>query len=263
MPSNQSNSKGLTRRVQEQVEPLQLDIKQVTRTKSIFNENQIQKLFNSTPARHKFQRPAKGGGQWDYLKTGYVRRVLDSVFGFNWDFEVETSAAEAFEIAKLTKMVVVKGILTGRVWVDGELVTIRKVQFGRNEVQFKKVPVIVDGKTVYEDVTVNGKAVRRPKMEPGTEPLDFGNNLKAAGSDALKKCASLLGIGADVYDPEEFMAIEIIGSEESSERSKNLNKQIKNAKRAVRSAAKPVGKPNDSAKKDAAQDKAAKKGGTK
>lgn len=217
---------GLTRRVREQVEPLQLEMKQITRTQSIFNENQVQKLFNSTPQRSKYMRPAKGGGQWTYLKTGYVRRVLDSIFGFNWDFDVETSVAEAFEIAKITKVCVVKGVVSGRVKVDGEWVEIRKVQFGRAEVKFKK---------------------------DSTDPLDFGNDMKAAASDALKKCASLLGIGADVYDPEEFMAIEITGSEENDARKKQLKKQIRNARRAVHAAATKVGQQNDSAKRDEAK----------
>lgn len=217
---------GLTRRVQEQVAPLQLDMKQVTRTQSIFNENQVQKLFNSTPIRSKYSRPAKGGGQWTYLKTGYVRRVLDSIFGFNWDFEVQTDLAEAFEVAKITKSCVVKGVLTGRVKVDGVWVPVRKTQFGRAEVKFK---------------------------QNSTEPLDFGNDMKAATSDALKKCASLLGIGADVYDPEEFMAIEIVGSEENDARTKQIKKQIRNARRAVRAQATKVGQQNEAAARDKAK----------
>lgn len=190
------------------IQKLELDINQVSRAKSVFNQNQIQKIFNSTPARYKYERPAKGGGNWTYVKSSYVRKVLDGVFGFNWNFDIETTLAEAFEIAKLTKVCVVKGTLTGKVSVDGEWLEISKTQFGRSEVKFKR---------------------------DSTEPLDFGNDMKAATSDCLKKCASLFGIGADVYEAGEFMEIEIVGSLENSDRAKATEKRIKAAKKAVES----------------------------
>lgn len=179
---------------------LQLDIKQVTRTTSLLNENQIQKIWNSTPERYKYSRPAKGGGNWTYIKSSYVRKVLDSVFGFNWSFDIDTSLSEAFEIAKATKMCVVKGTLSGRVKHDGEWITLSKTQFGRAEVKLKK---------------------------NSTELLDFGNDMKAATSDCLKKCASLFGIGADVYEQGEFQEIELIGSQENSDRAKLTADRVK------------------------------------
>jgi hypothetical protein len=190
----------------QQIAKLQLDINQVSRAKSVFNQNQIQKIFNSTPARYKYDRPAKGGGTWTYIKSSYVRKVLDGVFGFNWNFDIETTLSEAFEIAKLTKVCVVKGTLTGKVNIDGEWLEVRKTQFGRAEVKFKK---------------------------NSTELLDFGNDMKAATSDCLKKCASLFGIGADVYEAGEFMEIEVIGSLENTDRAKATEKRIKDAKKAL------------------------------
>lgn len=193
---------------------LQLDIKQVTRTTSLLNENQIQKIWNSTPERYKYSRPAKGGGNWTYIKSSYVRKVLDSVFGFNWSFDIDTSLGEAFEIAKATKMCVVKGTLSGRVKHDGEWITLSKTQFGRAEVKFQMVGTGQD---------------RRIKVDENGMPLllDFGNDMKAATSDCLKKCASLFGIGADVYEASEFQAIEIIGSQENSDRAKLTEDRIK------------------------------------
>jgi hypothetical protein len=179
---------------------LQLDIKQVTRTTSLLNENQIQKIWNSTPERYKYSRPAKGGGNWTYIKSSYVRKVLDSVFGFNWSFDIDTSLGEAFEIATKTKVCVVKGTLSGRVKHDGEWITLSKTQFGRAEVKFKR---------------------------DSAEPLDFGNDMKAATSDCLKKCASLFGIGADVYEQGEFQEIELIGSQENSDRAKLTADRVK------------------------------------
>jgi hypothetical protein len=199
------------------IKALKLDIKQVARTASILNQNQIQKLWNSTREVYKYNRPAKGGGEWTYVKASYVRKVLDSVFGFNWDFDIETSLSEAFEIAKATKMCVVKGTVIGRVWHDGQWVEIKKTQFGRAEVKFKK---------------------------NSTELLDFGNDMKAATSDCLKKCASLFGIAQDVYEASEFMEIEIIGSDENSDRAKQAEKRLKKAKKVIIEEARRVGTQN-------------------
>lgn len=219
MTTKPSPIEDLPKKQREEVQALQLELKQVTRGVSIFNENQVQKLFNTTAARYKYKRPGKGGGQWSYVKVTYVRRVLDSIFGFNWDFEVETSVSEAFDVAVKTKACVVKGILTGRTKIDGEWVAIKKVQFGRAEVKFKK--------------------------DKPTEPLDFGNDMKAAGSDALKKCANLLGIAADVYDPEEFQAIDIVGADANDEKNKLLEEKISAAKKQLKAPSKKVGKQND------------------
>lgn len=185
------------------INKLQLDIDQVSRTHSVLNRNQIQKIFNSTPKKYQYSRPGKGGGNWTYVKSSYVRKVLDSVFGFSWDFDIETTLSEAFEIAKVTKTCVVKGKLTVNVKVDGQWQKISKTQFGRAEVKMKRDSDI---------------------------PLDFGNDMKAATSDCLKKCASLFGIAADIYEADEFMEIEIIGSDESSERLKQTKKKVEEMK---------------------------------
>lgn len=201
-------------KVSSDIKKLELDISQVTRTTSLLNQNQIQKIWNSTPARFKYTRPAKGGGTWTYIKASYVRKVLDSVFGFNWSFDVETTLAEAFEVAKLSNSIVVKATLRGKVKHDGEWVELSKTQFGRAEVK-------------WQMITSNG--VKNKKLDEYTGapiPLDLGNDFKAATSDALKKCASLFGIGADVYEASEFQEIEITGSQENTDRAKLTKSKI-------------------------------------
>lgn len=201
-------------KVSSEIKKLELDISQVTRTTSLLNQNQIQKIWNSTPARFKYTRPAKGGGTWTYIKASYVRKVLDSVFGFNWSFDVETTLAEAFEVAKLSNSIVVKATLRGRVKHDGEWVELSKTQFGRAEVK-------------WQVETIGGQ--KRKKLDEYTGapmPLDLGNDFKAATSDALKKCASLFGIGADVYEASEFQEIEITGSQENTDRAKLTKDKI-------------------------------------
>ena len=224
--------------VTENIKKLELDISQVTRTTSVLNQNQIQKLWNSTPARFKYQRAAKGGGQWTYIKTSYVRKVLDSVFGFNWSFDVETTLAEAFEVAAKTGYIVVKGTLIGKVKVDGEWVEIRKTQFGRAEVKWKtEVATGENGQVIYEGEGQRRKPKKTRAVDPFTKmyvPLDFGNDMKAATSDCLKKCASLLGVGADVYEPDEFQEIAITGSDETTSHAKATKDKINQVRNEIK-----------------------------
>src|SRR3990167_4301347 len=127
--------------------------------KTWLSERQVLKMVASkTPPEHIYTRPGKGGGTFSYVTGNYVTKLLNFIFGFNWDFEVLSHGKEQEQI-----------------WVHGKLTvkspdgtkSITKSQFGRADIKFKK----------------------------GTKDmLDYGNDLKAATTDAMKKCASLLGI---------------------------------------------------------------------
>ena len=230
----------MTARVQRMVEPMKIELEQITRTKSILNANQVQKIFNTTNAKYIYQKPGKGGGKFNYVRASYVRRTLDGIFGFNWDFEITTPDDVAFQMAVMTGYITLKGRLKGRVLVDGKWVEIVREQYGRAEVKFLTAEVLDDdGNVVTENYFDNytkqqkTRAKKTRKIDDFTGkpvPLDFGNDMKAAASDALKKAASQLGIAADVYDPDEFIAYEIAGSTESDKRAKNAKQMAKEAK---------------------------------
>lgn len=134
--------------------------------KTWLSEKQILRMVQRTPAQHIFKRPGKGGKIWSYVTGNYVEKVLNYSFGWNWDFEIMSHGKEE-----------------GHIWVLGKLTvknpegtrTITKTQFGRAEVK-----------------RTQGKL------------LDYGNDLKAAATDSLKKAASLLGIASDIYGKSEF-----------------------------------------------------------
>jgi len=215
-----------------------LDVGQVTRTKSIFNQNQIQLLYRKTPQKHIYSRPGKGGGTWRYPKNYYIRQALNSLFGFDWSFEILTTLPEAMDVAKLTGTCVVQGKLTGRVVDDrGVLRDVVRMQFGRSEVKWVK------GRSP-DDVEGSGKL---PK------PVDFGNDMKAASTDALKKCASQLGIAADIYDADEFMEITI--AESDDDKQKEAENKVRKAKRVLKKEAEKVGDENGGANRDSSDDK--------
>ena len=142
------------------------------------NSAQLKMILKKTPQQYVKTRPAKGGGQWEYVTGGYIKKCLNLLFGWDWDFEIvdEKIMIEAKEI-------IVKGRLTCR--SNGK--TIVKMQYGNKDIMFKK----------------------------GTQiPLSVGNDLKAASTDALKKCAAEIGIAADIYNKQDFKEVLVDDSEQ-------------------------------------------------
>jgi len=140
-------------------------------TESALNPSQLQLLLKHTPEKYVKTRPAKGGGTWKYVTGGYVRKVLNLMFGFDWSFEI-------------TEQQVMHGeaIVKGRLTVKTAGKAIVKEDFGNKEIICKR----------------------------GTDqPLSIGNDLKAAATDCLKRCAAQIGIAADIYSAEEFREVNV------------------------------------------------------
>lgn len=144
------------------------------------NAYQLQQLLKKTPKQYVHERPAKGGGTWKYVTGGYVKKVLNMMFGWDWDFEVIDEKIIADEV-------IVKGKLTCR--SNGK--TITKMQFGNKDIIYKK------------QIDAKGERV----------PLSIGNDMKAACTDALKKCAAEIGIAADIYNAMDFKEVMVDVSE--------------------------------------------------
>ena len=158
---------------QELAQPIREgDGKALSIPKTWLNEKQIMRMVQQTPRNQVYQRKGRGGKTFDYVTGSYVEKVLNFVFGWNWDFEV-----------------VDHGVRGHFIWVQGKLTvrdskstqSIVKTQFGRAEIKYKR-----DVKKSDENM------------------LDFGNDLKAATTDALKKCSSLIGIASDIYGKTEY-----------------------------------------------------------
>ena len=140
------------------------------------NANQLAQILKRTPKAYVRKRPAKGGGTWDYVSGGYVKKVLNLMFGWDWDFEV-------LEDKIMHDEAIVKGRLTCR--SNGR--TIIKTQYGNKDIMYKR------------GTDAQGNRV----------PLSIGNDLKSAATDCLKKCAAEIGIAADIYNKDEFKEIQI------------------------------------------------------
>lgn len=144
------------------------------------NEKQLKLILQRTPKKYIHQRPAKGGGIWDYVTGGYIKKCLNLMFGWDWDFEI-------LDEKILYGEAIVKGKLTCR----SNDKTIIKMQFGNKDIMYRK-----------QNAEEISKGLERI-------PLSIGNDLKAAATDCLKKCAAEIGISADIYNKEDFNEIKV------------------------------------------------------
>ena len=141
------------------------------------NERVMDIIGAKTPANEIDKRP----DGFDYVRVGYVRRTLDNAFPASWDIEYEQMTP--WDVVKATRQLVVKATLSIRNPLTREVILVKQA-FGGGPMK-----VYAKGKVNKDGLLVEGL------------PIDFGNDYKSAGADALKKAASMLGICADVYEP--------------------------------------------------------------
>lgn len=144
-------------------------------------------IYLQTPSEFIKERK-KGGKIFKYVEGGYVISRLNEIFGtVNWDFQVKREII-------LDKSVAVYGELTVKGFFNNNVVQITKGQYGQKE--------------RYDEISI-------------------GDTLKAAATDALKKCASLFGVALDVYWQD--LDAEILKNKEgdggkNKEKNKTINK---------------------------------------
>lgn len=137
-------------------------------------------VIEKTPAKFIKTRQGRGGFNPQYVETGYMIDRLNKIFNYMWSFEVK----EKSQNQSLTQVQVL-GKLTGYIVIPSNppiVQAIVKEQYGGSEIKKWRA-----GTTDQQGNVVGGT------------PIDIGDDYKAAASDALKKCASLLGIAADLY----------------------------------------------------------------
>ena len=173
------------------------DLQKVPKNLMVFSVQQLKLIMERTPKHQIKTRKAKGGGTWDYVNGAYCIKMLNIVFAFNWDFTI---------VQKQFDLNIGQCFVQGRLTVRNGDKTIIKEQFGRADIKFK---------TAWE----NNKKITTK------QPLDIGNDLKAASTDALKKCATQLGFFSDVYYSQDFKDLEIVS--EDSKEQKLIDKRLK------------------------------------
>jgi hypothetical protein len=146
-------------------------------------------LTGETPKKYILKRPARGGGEADYVNTYYMTRQISLVTGFRWKSEClkemyRPSEADPIEIGA-----------------------------------FMKVTILDSNDNETSHTSWGGQAVNRySKDDPKGnykkgDIISLFDDLKGAYSDGIKKCLSYFGIANDVYGSKDYELLEEIAND--------------------------------------------------
>lgn len=130
-----------------------------------------------TPGNEVRWREGKGNREYPYTDPAYVIATLNQIFDHDWTFIADNE--ELFYFREQPFEVKVRGKLIVKLGNH----TIIKTQYGAQPIEFitsKQTGAII-------------------------KPVSIADAFKAAASDALKKCASELGIAHDIYDSDSYL----------------------------------------------------------
>jgi len=143
-----------------------------------FGQSLVSLLLKQTPKEVVKTRKIRGGGYAEYAPVWWVQDQLNALFGFFWDFEVIDKGVDLDNL-----QVWVHGKLTVKFFHNGTLCSISKSNFGGGGI-----------KTYAYDSPLG-------EYKAG-DIIDLADDLKAAASDCIRKCASMLGMMADLYSKD-------------------------------------------------------------
>ena len=156
-------------------------------------------------------RPIRGGGTVAYVPGPNFIRKLNECFGFLWSYEVPVSHEKNGQIVgkgrltvhvpvprrKVIKRYIEDGRQVEEESVEYEILGVVKEQFGSSEIKkYSKTEYAKDreGRQIKD---TDGQPVFKHKAG---DVIDLGDDYKGMGTDAMKKCATQLGIFLDVYE---------------------------------------------------------------
>jgi Rad52/22 family double-strand break repair protein len=128
-------------------------------------------LTQRTPKSEIRIREGRGSMKQRYVDHAYVTRTLNLAFKWHWNFTILEDAI--LEVNEKFFEATCRGRL--EVWFPGDPTPVIKEQYGSQPIEY---------------------------MRDGVRPVSLGDARKGAASDALKKCASLLGVALDIYDSD-------------------------------------------------------------
>ncbi len=160
----------------------------MTNELTTLNPAQLTIFTQETPKEAIRTRPGRGGRVLLYTDGAFVIRTLNEAFNWHWDFEVDHE--EILYVGDRPFETRCRGQLI--VWFGDTPVT--KMQYGCQQVEM---------------------------LKDGSAPVSLGDAFKGAATDALKKCASMLGIALDLYDSD---------SDVNTQNPQQIQREIQQAK---------------------------------
>lgn len=151
-------------------------------------------LTQETPGDWVLSRPIRGGGSAKYVPGPRFIQRLNEAFGFLWSYEVLWHEQIKEEIiGKGRWSLQIPGRTITRKYTDGDGRLVEET------VRFDGFSIV---KEQFGSAQVKKWATAGKDHKAG-DPMDIGNDFKAMGTDAMKKCGMELGMFADVYGARE------------------------------------------------------------
>lgn len=153
-------------------------------------------------------RPIRGGGNASYVPGHEFIKRFNDAFGFLWSYEVpKVFQQDGQVVAQGRWSLQIPGRTITREFPDGIKETVRfdgfsiiKEQFGSAEIKKWASDVYAKDKKGNQIKDREGKPIINYHRG---DIMDLGNDYKAAGTDAMKKCGTELGMFLDLYGPRE------------------------------------------------------------
>lgn len=181
----------------------------------------VRKVLDAKFPKKQIKRRKLGTGDGermvDYVTGSIVIRRLNEAFEGEWSFEIREKIVDMTE-----NQIAVLGRLTVPRWrvetIQNESRQSHTDQHNADIQTSGSATSITNDTTTGRETTYNivkeqwgGSAIERYKSSKTV--IDLGNNMKAAATDALKKCASLLGVGLHLYDVDEVGSTVLVDEE--------------------------------------------------
>lgn len=131
-------------------------------------------VLKKTPESAVYGREGRGGRTFTYVQAWWIIDQLNALFDYDWDWEILDQ-----EIGQ------------EQCWVRGTL-SVRSTSDSGIRREFKK--------SAFGGTEIKKYSSENPRAG---KPIDIGDDLKAASTDAFKKAASMIGLAADIYGPHE------------------------------------------------------------
>lgn len=187
------------------------------RLAAVISQQQLTELWSPTPKYAIKSRPGSQGKMYQYVSHGYVEFKLNKAFGGDWDLEpLPAFNGNVFHLQ----------IAEGRD-ERGQVIQSYSVA-----VMARLTVRIRDPKTLEVVSVIVKQEFGSATWYPANE---FGDALKSALSDALKRCGLRLGIALDLYYNDERTQQDYSQREAAA---KAMSEQVRKAKQA---AANPTG----------------------
>lgn len=148
-------------------------------------------LTGKTPKKVIYKRPARGGQEVDYIPGWWFIQQANLLFSHLWSQEVKRlDIGENF----------VQSIVRVTVHVPGSTIIEEKTDGTRVITEYKPLDIVKEqcGGSDIKKYTKNA-----PTGKQIGDIIDIGDDMKSATTDGMKKCFTLMGLGADVYGKRE------------------------------------------------------------